>query len=43
LLDVRASIKWSAVGLNRPDTIEMLFFAPVNGDENQTVLFYARA
>ena len=42
-LDVRASVKWGVIGLNRPDTLEMLFFAPVNGDENQTVLLYARA
>ena len=40
--DASASVKWSAVGFNRPNTVELLFFAPVGGNYNSTILQYAR-
>ena len=41
--DASPSVKWSAVGFSRPTTVEFLFFAPVGGNYNSTVLYYGRA
>ena len=44
--DASASFKWSAVGYNRPETVELLFFAAPkdafgNVDYLNTTLYYA--
>ncbi len=40
--DASASVKWSAVGLNRPETTELVFFDAVGGSYYNTTLYYAR-
>jgi hypothetical protein len=40
--DASPSVKWSAVGWNRPETIEFLFFSANNGNYNNTTVYYAR-
>jgi len=37
--DTSVSVKWSAVGFNRPETIEFVFFG---GDYNSPTLYYGR-
>ncbi|MBI5671645.1 MAG: hypothetical protein HZC41_26935 [Chloroflexi bacterium] len=40
--DSSASVKWSVVGWNRPNTIEFLFFAAINHNYNNTNVYYGR-
>ncbi len=41
-LDASPSVKWSAVGFNRPDAIEMLFFLAPGANYVDVDLYYAR-
>jgi hypothetical protein len=40
--DSSASVKWSVVGLNRPDAVEFLFFSVVSGDYGHPTIWYGR-
>ncbi|MEO8611237.1 MAG: hypothetical protein ABI690_25295 [Chloroflexota bacterium] len=40
--DASPSIKWSAVGFNRPETVEFAFFTPIGGNYNDTKIYYGR-
>jgi hypothetical protein len=40
--DTSPSAKWSAVYLNRPETVELLFSMVPNNDYYQPVFYYAR-
>lgn len=40
--DSSPSVKWSAVGLNRPETIEFLFFSANAGSYANTTIYYGR-
>jgi hypothetical protein len=40
--DASVSVKWSAVGFNRPETIEFLFFMAQGGNYNTTTVYYGR-
>jgi hypothetical protein len=40
--DASVSTRWSAVGFNRPETVEFLFFAARNGSYLDTRLYYGR-
>lgn len=40
--DGSPSVKWSAVGFNRPGTVEALIFSIANGDYTQPTLYYVR-
>jgi hypothetical protein len=40
--DASPSIKWSAVGFNRPETVEFAFFTPIGGNYNNTKIYYGR-
>jgi|GEM_PF-1492408 len=40
--DGSPSVKWSAVGFNRPGTVEALIFSIANGDYRQPTLYYVR-
>ena len=39
--DASPSIKWSAVGFNRPETVELIVFASQNFDYYNTSIYYA--
>ncbi|MEO8610195.1 MAG: hypothetical protein ABI690_20035, partial [Chloroflexota bacterium] len=41
-LDSSPSVKWSAIGWNRPEAVEFLFFAANNGLYTNTTIYYAR-
>jgi hypothetical protein len=40
--DASPSVKWSAVGFNRPSTVEAVVFSIANGDYRQPTLYYVR-
>jgi hypothetical protein len=40
--DSSPSSKWSVVGWNRPETIEFVFFAALEGNYSTTMLYYGR-
>jgi hypothetical protein len=40
--DASVSVRWSAVGFNRPETVEFLFFGARNGGYQDTQLYYGR-
>jgi len=40
--DTSPSVKWSAVGFNRPETLEFIFPNTVNGSYEHTTIYYAR-
>jgi hypothetical protein len=40
--DASPSTKWSAVGFNRPETVEVVFFSIQNGDYTHPTIHYAR-
>jgi hypothetical protein len=40
--DGSPSVKWSAVGFNRPDAVEAAFFSIINGNYYQPTVHYAR-
>jgi hypothetical protein len=41
-LDASVSVKWSAVGFYRPETVEFAFFSARNGSYYDTALYYGR-
>ncbi|MBA3871767.1 MAG: hypothetical protein H0X30_21685 [Anaerolineae bacterium] len=40
--DASPSVKWSAVGWNRPDSVEFVFFSAVGGNYGNTYMYYGR-
>jgi hypothetical protein len=40
--DASPSVRWSAVGFNRPEAVELLFFSAVGGAYSATTLYYGR-
>ncbi|MBI3243370.1 MAG: hypothetical protein HYZ49_13860 [Chloroflexi bacterium] len=40
--DASPSVKWSAIGFNRPETVEFVFFRADSGNYNNPTLFYGR-
>lgn len=41
-LDASASVKWGVVGWNRPETVEVAYFAALNGSYQNTQIYYGR-